>query len=200
MTRPRPQALAPNTTHVLDDWRIGKEARTLQDDHLAVKTWLRLLACSTQIEQAIRTRLRQHFATTLPRFDYLAQLERHPQGLRMKVLSRYLMVSGGNVTGLTEQLVRDGWVSRKPDPHDGRSALVALTARGRREFLRMADEHEQWLIDMFEGFGVAPKQALYQLLGSLRVHLAQPSKVAQPTKSAQPIASPSPRKPRKTSP
>ena len=96
--------------HVLGDESIGREARVQVGDHGAVKLWLRLLACSTQIEQEVRSRLRQRFATTLPRFDYLAQLERHPEGLRMNALSRYLMVTGGNVTGLTDQLVAEGHV------------------------------------------------------------------------------------------
>jgi hypothetical protein len=99
--------------HRLDT--IGRR-RARSRDHSAVKLWLRLLACSTQIEQEIRSRLRERFGTTLPRFDYLAQLERHPEGLRMNALSRYLMVTGGNVTGLTDQLVAEGWVERLADP------------------------------------------------------------------------------------
>ncbi len=159
--------------HTLDDASIGKEARVSSDDHLAVKTWLRLLACSTQIEQAIRSQLRHAFATTLPRFDYLAQLERHPGGLHLKAMSRYLMVTGGNVTGMTTQLVREGLVTRTPDPADGRSARVSLTPRGRREFMHMARAHEVWLTTMFDGFGFERKEALYTLLGQLRLHLVQ---------------------------
>jgi DNA-binding MarR family transcriptional regulator len=158
--------------HASPERRLGKEAGAGQDDHLAVRTWLRMLSCSTQIEQEIRARLRREFATTLPRFDYLAQLQRHPEGLRMKVLSEFMMVSGGNVTGLTEQLVADGWVSRQTDPRDARSSIVSLTARGRREFLRMAARHEQWLMSLFAGFGTPRKLALYDLLGDLRHHLA----------------------------
>lgn len=114
MSRPRKTALAARATghhkvvQALGDARIGMEARAHVDDHMDVKIWLRLLACSTQIEQQIRQRLRARFNTTLPRFDYLAQLERHPDGLRMSVLSRYLMVTGGNVTGLTDQLEKEG--------------------------------------------------------------------------------------------
>lgn len=157
---------------VLDDERIGLEARAVPDDHLDTKIWLRLLACTTQIEQEIRTRLRQRFGTTLPRFDYLAQLERHPDGLRMSALSRYMMVTGGNVTGLTDQLVADGWVERTPDPEDGRSYRVRLTPRGRSEFDVMAAEHERWLAEMLGGYARAHKEELYELLGRLRVHLA----------------------------
>jgi DNA-binding MarR family transcriptional regulator len=157
---------------VLGDDGIGREARALSSDHGDVKLWLRLLACSTQIEQVIRSRLRQRFATTLPRFDYLAQLERHPDGLRMNTLSRYLMVTGGNVTGLTDQLVAEGHVDRAPDPQDRRSSIVKLTPAGRRQFLRMAEEHERWLIELLDGFDPAHKDVLYELLGRLRVHLA----------------------------
>ena len=158
--------------HVLGDDAIGREARAQASDHSAVKLWLRLLACSTQIEQEIRSRLRQRFATTLPRFDYLAQLERHPEGLRMNVLSRYMMVTGGNVTGLTDQLVADGLVARAPDPLDRRSLIVKLTAAGRKQFLRMAEVHEAWLIELLSGFDPQHKDVLYEGLGRLRVHLA----------------------------
>lgn len=157
----------------LDEHRIGIEARAASDDHLAVRVWLRMLACSTQLEQEIRTRLRQRFGTTLARFDYLAQLERQPEGLRMSALSRYLMVTGGNVTGLTQQLEAEGLVERSSDPDDGRSWRVRLSPKGRREFAQMATEHEAWLSEMFAGFDTRHQQQLYDLLGALRGHLAQ---------------------------
>ena len=158
--------------HVLGDAGIGREARSQSSDHSAVRLWLRLLSCSTQIEQDIRARLRQRFATTLPRFDYLAQLERHTDGLRMNALSRYLMVSGGNVTALTDQLVGEGLVERQPDAADRRALIVRLTSQGREQFLRMAEEHEAWLVEMLGGFDRAQRDTLYELLGRLRVHLA----------------------------
>ncbi|MFI9503184.1 MarR family winged helix-turn-helix transcriptional regulator [Nocardia sp. NPDC052566] len=163
---------ADTTAHVLGDERIGAEARAAAHDHLDVRLWLRLLACSNQIEQEIRTRLRAHFGTTLPRFDYLAQLDRFPGGLRMSSLSRYLMVTGGNVTGLTDQLVAEGLVDRVPDPDDGRATLVRITGAGRNRFREMATEHEKWLIEIFDGFGRDAEQALYELLGQLRIHVA----------------------------
>lgn len=155
----------------VNDEHLGHEARAQGDDHLDVKVWLRLLACSTEIEQYIRQRLRARFGTTLPRFDYLAQLERHPDGLRMNALSRYLMVTGGNVTGLTDQLVKDGLVERLDDLEDRRSYRVTLTPRGRAEFALMAAEHEQWLTELFGGLPGADKDTLYHQLGHLRQHL-----------------------------
>lgn len=157
----------------LGDEHIGLEARAHADDHLDTKIWLRLLACSTQIEQQIRQLLRMRFGTTLPRFDYLAQLDRHADGLRMNVLSRYLMVTGGNVTGLTDQLVKEGLVQRIDDPEDRRSWRVSLTDKGRAEFAVMVVEHEKWLIEMFKGLSAVSKDGLYEHLGRLRVHLVQ---------------------------
>jgi DNA-binding MarR family transcriptional regulator len=42
----------------------------------------------------------------------MAQLYRYEGGLKMRDLSRYLMVTGGNVTGLTDDLEKDGTVVR----------------------------------------------------------------------------------------
>jgi DNA-binding MarR family transcriptional regulator len=157
---------------LLGDDSIGMEARVADADHQSLKLWLRLLACSTQIEIEIRRRLRERFGVTLARFDFLAQLHRHPDGLRMSVLSRYLMVSGGNVTGLTDELVKEGFVQRDQDPADGRSMRVSLTTPGRRAFERMAREHEAWVIELFGGLDAGHKRALYEGLGRLRVQLA----------------------------
>ena len=114
----------------------GHESRAADGDHASLKLWLRLLACSTQIETEIRRRLRAQFGTTLPRFDYLAQLHRHPEGLRMNALSRCLMVTGGSITGLTDQLEKEGQVQREHAPDDRRAFLLRLTPAGRSAFER----------------------------------------------------------------
>ncbi len=160
---------------LLDDDQIGVEARVGDDDHHALKVWLRLLACTTQIETEIRRRLRTQFGMTLARFDYLAQLYRHPEGLRMSALSRYLMVTGGNVTALTDDLESEGLVLRETDAGDRRSFKVALTAAGRKAFEKVAQIHEGWVVELLGGLGAAQKHELHELLGRLRVHLAQAS-------------------------
>jgi DNA-binding MarR family transcriptional regulator len=158
--------------HLLDDHAIGLEARAEHDDHLSLKLWLRLLACSTQVETEVRQRLRSGFGISLARFDYLAQLHRHAEGLSMSTLSRYLMVTGGNVTALTDELEREGLVQRDSDPEDRRSWRLRMTAAGRKAFDRIAREHEQWVIELFAGLDAAQKQSLYEGLGRLRVQMA----------------------------
>ena len=166
------RAAKQEVTPLLDDQAIGLEARSASDDHLSLRLWLRLLACSTDIETEIRKRLRAQFGITLARFDYLAQLHRHPDGLRMSALSRYLMVTGGNVTGLTDELEKDGMVQRDAEPGDRRSVRVALTPKGRKVFERMASEHEGWVVELFGGVAEADRHQLYDLLGRLRVQLS----------------------------
>ena len=172
---PAPQRGLPriDLLQLLGAGSIGHEARADSGDHLALKVWLRLLACSTQIETEVRKRLRSRFGMTLPRFDYLAQLYRHPDGLRMNVLSRYLMVTGGNVTGLTDELEKSGLVVREDNPNDRRSFRVSLTEPGRREFERIAAEHERWLVELFGGVSAAGQESLFEQLGQLRVQLAK---------------------------
>ena len=152
---------------------LGREAGLSHEDHQAVRLWLRLLTCSTQIEQVIRTQLRNQFGTTLPRFDYLAQLSRFPKGLRMKTLSEYLMVTGGNVTGLTDQLVAEGWVERVADEEDRRSMIVRLTRSGKKQFAAMAAAHEQWLEQLLAPLGSDKAHDLLEKLAELRQVLNQ---------------------------
>jgi DNA-binding MarR family transcriptional regulator len=150
---------------------LGHEARALSEDHAALKLWLRLLACTTQIESEIRRRLRARFGISLARFDYMAQLYRHRDGLKMKALSSYLMVTGGNITGLTDELEHENLVERRPDPADRRAWLVRLTPKGRRAFETMAAEHEHWIIELLGGLEPRDLQQLHTLLGALRLRL-----------------------------
>jgi DNA-binding MarR family transcriptional regulator len=153
-----------------------RESALMSDDKLELKLWLRLLTCGNLIESAVRARLRQTFATTLPRFDLLAQLDRAPAGLTMGELSSRLMVSNGNVTGLTDALVREGLVSRLPEPDDRRSLRIRLTAAGKRAFDAMTPTHEQWIDEMMAGLTRAEMARLLELLGRLKQSLRRPGR------------------------
>ena len=110
------------------------ETAVTGDDRLELRVWLRLLTCCNLIERGVRRNLRDTFDTTLPRFDLLAQLDRAPEGLTMGALSRRLMVSNGNVTGLINRLVEEGLVARRAAKGDRRTQLVKLTAAGGQAF------------------------------------------------------------------
>lgn len=139
-----------------------------EPDHDALRVWLRLLSCTTLIENQISSRLRGEFAITLPRFDVMAQLARFPDGLLMRELSQRLMVSNGNITGITDNLERDGFVERLLLPEDRRARKVCLTERGRAAFNQMARTHETWISDWLSSLNMDEQKALYMLLGKLK--------------------------------
>ena len=146
------------------------EARAHSEHPEALRLWLRLLTCTQLVEKALRTRLRERFDTTLPRFDLMAQLERSPEGLKMNELSRRMMVTGGNVTGITDQLVQEGLVERVDVAGDRRAYRVRLTPRGRKQFHDMAREHEQWVVDAFSALTGKDVATLHRLLGKVKEH------------------------------
>ncbi len=133
-----------------------------------LRLWLRLLTCTNLIESEIRSRLRRRYAMTLPQFDFLAQLYRGPkEGLGMGALGELMMVSKGNVTGLTDRLERDGFVARVRSAEDRRSQFVRLTAKGRKRFEAMAAEHERWITELFTDLPREDEQRLFDLLARL---------------------------------
>jgi DNA-binding MarR family transcriptional regulator len=138
-------------------------------DHEAeLRLWLRLLTCTTLIEGEIRRRLRDSFDVTLPRFDLLAQLDKAPNGMTLGELSQRMMVSNGNVTGLTERLVEQGLLDRRASPTDRRAQIVSLTAEGRRAFRSMARTHEDWIADIFSGLSATEIDTLMNLLAKTK--------------------------------
>jgi DNA-binding MarR family transcriptional regulator len=149
---------------------MDMEARGHSEHPEALRLWLRMLTCTQLVEKQVRTQLREQFDTTLPRFDLMSQLERSPEGLKMNELSRRMMVTGGNVTGITDQLVTEGLVERVDVEGDRRAYRVRLTTRGRKLFDEMAAEHEAWIVAAFEGLSAREVESLHKLLGKVKQH------------------------------
>ena len=137
-------------------------------DSLDLRLWLRMLTCSTLVENHVRSLMRTGFDTTLPRFDLMAQLVNAPRGIKMSELSRRMMVTNGNITGITDQLERDGLVERIKVDTDRRSCLIRLTAKGRQSFRRMSSAYQGWVSDMFAAMPPERRELLFTLLGELK--------------------------------
>jgi len=121
----------------------------------------------------VRSRLRSRFGTTLPRFDLMAQLARHPRGLKMNELSRMLMVTGGNVTAIVDQLEKEGLVARLDDSADRRAFRICLTPAGKKGFAEMAQAHEGWVIELLDGLSRREHEDLLKLLAKLKQHAVE---------------------------
>jgi len=147
-----------------------------------VRLWLRLLTCCHLIEGEIRSRLRTEYETTLPRFGLMAQLLNAPSGMKMSEISRRMMVTNGNITGITDQLEKEGLVERAKIPRDRRSSLIKLTAKGRRNFNKMAHSHEQWIHALFGNLPETSHNALFEALGDLKQACSMPATSAKAEK------------------
>ena len=152
---------------------MDREFIARRDDHSALRIWLRLLTCTQLIERRVRSRLRARFATTLPRFDLMAQLERHAEGLKMSELSRLLMVTGGNVTAIVDQLEKEGLVERLEEPADRRAFRISLTRAGEKSFAEMARAHEAWVVELLAGMSRRDQDELLKLLAKLKQHAVE---------------------------
>ena len=130
----------------------------------SLRTWLRLLSCETVIEQHLRTLLRQNFSITLPQFDVLSELERAGDPLTMSQLSKELMVSNGNVTGVIDRLEKTGFAKRVRAKHDRRVQYIELTSKGRKEFNKMASRHEKWVAELLSDLSMNEMDQLQDLL------------------------------------
>lgn len=169
---------APSATGDAISSQIGQPPS--RNDHASLRIWLRLLTCHNLVESRLRNQLRIGFDTTLPRFDLMAQLDRYPEGVRMRELSNLLMVTGGNITGLTDRLVAEGLIERRDDPSDRRAYFVCLTAKGKAFFQEMAAQHEHWVISLFEGLEEDERTQLSELLGKLKRNLGKLAPVTSP--------------------
>lgn len=152
---------------------MDMEARAHSEHPEALRLWLRMLTCTQLVEKELRGRLREQFDTTLPRFDLMAQLERAPDGLKMNELSRRMMVTGGNVTGITDQLAAEGLVDRAGVEGDRRAYRVRLTPKGRKAFHTMAQQHEDWVVQAFGALTDKEIATLHRLLGKVKQHAQQ---------------------------
>jgi len=134
-----------------------------------LRLWLRIFTCKMVIESEVRRRLRDAFGVTLPRFDLMAQLDRAPNAMTLGELSRRMMVTNGNITGLVDRLVAQRLVERRPSPSDRRSQLVSLTAEGRRIFRAMARANGEWIAELFADLSPGDTETLLRLLAKTKV-------------------------------
>ncbi|MGB6445522.1 MAG: MarR family transcriptional regulator [Xanthobacteraceae bacterium] len=138
------------------------------DSKARLRLWVRLLRASRLIESAARERLKSQFNATLPRFDVMAALYRQPDGMLMSEISRFLMVSNGNVTGIVDRLVADGFVVRAQRNGDRRTSFISLTRKGRAVFAEMAAAHEKWVDELLRSVSARDADQLSAKLKSFR--------------------------------
>ncbi len=79
-------------------------------------------------------------------------------------ISKLLLVSRANVTGLVNVLARKGLAKREPDPTDRRAWLVRITPRGQELLEAYLPSHYAEVARIFSEFTPAEKKAMDQFL------------------------------------
>jgi DNA-binding MarR family transcriptional regulator len=133
-----------------------------------LRLWIRLLRAARIVEGELRERLKTQFESTLPRFDVMSALYREPEGMLMSDLSRFLLVSNGNVTGIVDRLVLDGFVVRSNREGDRRTSIVRLTDAGSARFAEMAAAHESWIDELLDDIDEEDARHLSSMLKVFR--------------------------------
>lgn len=134
----------------------------------SVSLWFRLLGCHSLMLAELRRELEDR--TTLARFDLLASLARD-DGQTLAGLSRALLVTAGNVTGLVDRAERDGVVERRSEPSDRRVVRVWLTRAGRALIRELLPLHASQVRELIGALPSSDRRELRRLLGMLREHL-----------------------------
>ena len=129
---------------------------------------VRLLATHNLLLGALRTGFGP--SLSLARFDLLAQLDRD-DGQTLAALSRKMLVTAGNLTGLVDRAERDGIVERRPDPTDRRLTRVHLLPKGTKLAAQMIRRHAELAEEIVEQLDRGEREDLRRLLGRLRESL-----------------------------
>lgn len=140
----------------------------------SIRLELKMLTCAALIERRIGARLRESFGATLPRFDFMAALDRGGE-LSLGEVGRLLMVTGGNITGLAHRLRQDGLIEDAASRGDRRAQYVRLTLTGAAQFRAMAAAHEDWIEELFADLSGAERHQLLALLERAKRSLQRPT-------------------------
>jgi DNA-binding MarR family transcriptional regulator len=134
----------------------------------SVSAWVRLLECHTHVLATLRTELLPE--CTIARFDLLVSLDRK-DGQTLASLSKNLLVTAGNLTGLVDRASRDRLVVKRSDAKDRRVSRVYLTRKGRALVGELIPRHAQAVQRTFSVLAEGEQGELRRLLGKLRAGL-----------------------------
>lgn len=155
---------------VIAGWRATRPE--LQVEPIAITARL------ARLQAVLSPRLEMMFARYGMRgadFAVIATLVRlAAESVSQRRLASELGLSAGTVSLRIDRLVQRGLAERRPDPNDGRGALVSLTDRGRELFEACAPEHLANTHELLAGLSEPERDQLAQLLGKLLYTLEDP--------------------------
>lgn len=137
------------------------------DDRRKVETriWLQILSLESTLFSRLNGALSAQYGLSVAKFEFLAQVDRFPEGISLGRISANLKVTSGNVSGLVRRLLADGLITKKMSDEDRRSFIVWFTPAGKALFDKANTLHAQTLAACFAD---APGDALQGSLAALK--------------------------------
>ncbi|MBL4802807.1 MAG: MarR family transcriptional regulator [Emcibacter sp.] len=143
------------------------------EDYKQLRLWVRMLASSTRISQVLNKRMKENTPLTLAKFDVLVAIDRTPAGvITMSELSRMLLVSNANTTGMVSRLMKDGFVGKWALPTDRRVYSVAMTRKGRKVLKHAIVIHKGWVDELLGNIAENEFDGLITLFSGLKKDLS----------------------------
>jgi len=147
------------------------ERYQLEVDAQAILVASRLIAAGAMLGSAAENHFSK-FGLSTGRYRLLADLEDNDGEELPSQLAEHLGITRATVTGLIDILKRDGLVSRRLSPEDGRLKLVTLTEKGKKQLSDMAPEHFAWLESIVNFLSVEERGVFLELLDRIMQGIA----------------------------
>jgi DNA-binding MarR family transcriptional regulator len=141
---------------------------------VANRLFFRLYQCSNLMHKN-GTRFMSDYGSTTQQWAVLGALARprvRTQGMSVKDLIEFLLLSRQNLTAVLDRLETRGWVERVKDPEDGRSRLIKLTAKGEKIWAQMLNSIRAFYEAALDGFSMEDQILLYRLLDRMKDKLS----------------------------
>ncbi len=137
------------------------------------RTWLQILSVHSLVFSRLNRAFMQEFGISVAKFEFLAQVDRYPEGVSLGQISDNLRVTSGNVSGLVRRLLADGLITKKMSQEDRRSFIVRFSPKGRDLFDRAALFSREQLSEVFAGVPLAELEQVQAFMKALSARLQE---------------------------
>lgn len=138
---------------------------------LALNTWIKLARAQSVFQHHTDENIRTYGLTT-PQFAVIEALG-HLGPLRVGILCDKMLVSGGNMTLVLDNLQKHGYIERAFSKEDRRAIEVKLTDSGQELFESSFPQHAERVSDLFSVLSQDEQKQLGSLLKKLGLGLSK---------------------------
>lgn len=131
------------------------------------RIWIQILSLESAIFSELNGALSREYGLSVAKFEFLAQVDRYPDGISLGTISSNLRVTSGNVSGLVRRLEAEGLISRKPSLRDRRSFIVRFTPKGKTLFHKANALHAATLASCLKPIAAGELEDYLKALKSL---------------------------------